>query len=231
MVNPAPAARQVETGDPPVPGRSSPIEDKPALEKLKASFVSLGIGLGLAAVSWILWHLGFRLYPVIAGAIALFAFAAALSGSTLRARCPFCGASIDSILNREEGRQVRCDRCSEYSTVNAGLLRPLDPATTSDTPKFESPVFRNATWPNACVACGEPPVRFDDLSKTSVGLAPALLGQLQLVRGSVSGIPYCDKHRQQLSLTIGIDKKLYLCWTSLRMMRRYLAANRRRPTY
>jgi hypothetical protein len=41
-----------------------------------------------------------------------------------------------------------------------------------------------------------------------VGLAPALLGHLQVVRGSVSGIPYCDTHRERLSLKIGIDKKL-----------------------
>jgi hypothetical protein len=125
----------------------------------------------------LLWNRG--------GAIGLFALVAAFSGSLLRATCPYCAANIATILNRAEGRQVRCENCSEYSTVNASLLRPLDPATTSDTPKFESPIFRNGAWPNACVACGEVPVRVDDLSKTTVGVLPAVMGHLQIVRGSV----------------------------------------------
>jgi len=47
----------------------------------------------------------------------------------------------------------------------------------------------------------------------------------------VSGIPYCSKHRDVLALKVDMDKKLYLAWTSLRMMRRYLAANLKRPVY
>jgi hypothetical protein len=51
------------------------------------------------------------------------------------------------------------------------------------------------------------------------------------MRGSVSGIPYCEKHRDQIQLKIGSDKKMIMCWSSLRMMRRYLAANRNRQAY
>jgi hypothetical protein len=51
---------------------------------------------------------------------------------------------------------------------------------------------------------------------------PALMGHLQMVRGSISGIPYCDRHRDKMSLKVGSDKKLFLCWGSLRVMRRYL---------
>jgi hypothetical protein len=50
---------------------------------------------------------------------------------------------------------------------------------------------------------------------------PAWMGHLQMVRGSISGIPYCDIHRDKMSLKVGSDKKLLLCWGSLRMMRRY----------
>jgi hypothetical protein len=57
------------------------------------------------------------------------------------------------------------------------------------------------------------------------------MGHLQIIRGSVSGIPYCGKHRDRLALKVGGDKKLRLQWSSLRMMRRYLAANRNRPAY
>jgi hypothetical protein len=58
-----------------------------------------------------------------------------------------------------------------------------------------------------------------------------LVGHLQVIRGSVKGIPYCDKHRDKLALKVGSDKKLLLQWTSLRMMRRYLAANRSMQAY
>jgi hypothetical protein len=231
MAEPTVLSGLVEIADPPVPRSSSPIEEKSAIEKLKTSLLALLIGLVLCSASWWLWRYGYRFYGIVAGAIGLFGIVAAFGGSLLRAACPYCRAKIDTILNRDEGRQVRCDKCSEYSTVKAGLLRPLDPATRSDVPKFESPIFRDAAWPKACVACGDVPVRVDDLSKTTVGVLPALMGHLQIVRGSVSGIPYCGKHRDQVSLKIGIDKKLSLCWTSLRMMRRYLAANRKRQPH
>jgi hypothetical protein len=57
------------------------------------------------------------------------------------------------------------------------------------------------------------------------------MGHLQIVRGSISGIPYCDIHRDKMSLNVGSDEKLFLWSSSLRMMRRYLAANRNRQVY
>jgi len=231
MASSAPASHLIELADPPVPSRSYPILDKSIGEKLKALAICLSIAVVLGGASWFLLQLGYRFYGLAAGAVAVFAVIAAFGGSTLKSTCPYCGSPVDSILNREEGRQVQCEKCFEYSTVNVGILRPLDPATKSETPKFESPAYKQAAWPNACVACGEPPSRCDDLSKTTVGALPALMGHLQIIRGSVSGIPYCDKHRDKLALKVGSDKKLLLQWTSLRMMRRYLAANRNRPAY
>ncbi len=231
MASSAPASSLIEIADPPVSNRSHPIVDKSVAEKFKTFAICLCIAVGSGGASWLLLQFGFRFYAFGAGAIGLFAVIVAFGGSTVKSICPYCGSAIDSILNREEGRQVQCGKCYEYSTVNVSILRALDPATKSETPKFESPVYRKAVWPNACVACGEPPVRCDDLSKTTVGALPALMGHLQIIRGSVSGIPYCDKHRDKLALKVGSDKKMLLQWTSLRMMRRYLAANRNRPVY
>jgi hypothetical protein len=228
MASSAPASNLIEIADPSIPNRSHPVLDKSTSEKLKTFAICLGIAVGFGGASWLLLQFGFRFYAFGAGAIGLFAVIAAFGGSTLKSTCPYCGSGIDSILNREEGRQVQCEKCFEYSTVNVGILRPLDPSTKSETPKFESPAYRKAVWPNAC---GEPPVRCDDLSKTTVGALPALMGHLQIIRGSVSGIPYCDKHRDKLALKVGSDKKLLLQWTSLRMMRRYLAANRNRQAF
>ena len=205
--------------------------EKSTLEKVKTSLRLLAYGLVLCPAAWLLWTNGYRLYGAGAGVLGVFALIASIGGSLLRAACPYCGANVDSILNRDEGRRERCLRCFEYSVVKSGVLRPLDPLTKSETPVFESPIFKDAVWPKGCVACGAAPVRCDDLSKTTIGLLPALVGHVQVVRGSVSGIPYCSKHRDVLALKVDMDKKLYLAWTSLRMMRRYLAANLKRPVY
>ena len=233
MASAAPASYLVEVADPPVPSRSTPVRAMSAGEKLKITIPLLLIGPALCAASWWLFRNGFIFFAVTSGGCGLLCVAAALSKKNLKAACPHCGASVESIPQKDhgEGRHVHCEKCHEYSTVNAGILRPLDPATTSETPTFESPVFQNSLWPKGCVACGAPPVRFDDLSKTTVGALPALVGMVQIVRGSISGIPYCDKHRDKLSLKVNVHKDLILCWTSLRMMRRYLAANRNRPVY
>jgi hypothetical protein len=233
MASPAAASHLVEIADPPVPSRSSPVREMSLGEKLKIILKLAAFGLALCAGSWWLLHNGYMFYGISAGACGALFVIAALGGTNLTAACPYCGASIDTIATKDrgEGKQIHCEKCYEYSTVNTGILRPLDPATTSETPKFESPVFRNCVWPKGCVACGEAPVRFDDLSKTTVGGVQALMGHLAVIRGSVSGIPYCDKHRDKVSLKVSSDKKLWLCWTSLRMMRRYLAANRNRPVH
>jgi predicted RNA-binding Zn-ribbon protein involved in translation (DUF1610 family) len=233
MASAAPASHLVEVADPPVPNRTSPVREMSATEKLKITIPLLALGPAFCMASWWLFHNGFIFFGISSGGVGLLCIAAAFSKKNLKAACPYCGTALESIpqKDRGEGRHVHCDKCHEYSTVNAGILRPLDPATTSETPTFESPVFHNSLWPKGCVACGEAPVRFDDLSKTTVGALPALVGRIQILKGSISGIPYCSKHRDQLSMKIGVDKKMILCWTSLRMMRRYLAANRNRPVY
>jgi hypothetical protein len=222
------AANLVEVDDPPLPSHSGPIQSRSAGEKAKNFSISLLMAIAFGSASWWLLHHGFTFYAISAGLVGLFAGVAAFFGSCEKAACPFCGATVD-VLDRTEGRKIRCEKCSEYSTVNAGIIRPLDPVTNSAKPEFESPAFRNGIWPKGCVACGAPPVRLDDLSTTSVGGAALLVGALHIMRGAVKGVPYCAQHRDQLALKVSSDKKLILRWTSLRMMRRYLAVNRARP--
>src|SRR5689334_22383208 len=86
------------TPDPPLPSRSSPIEEKSAVVKLKEALTSLAIGAVLLPLAWWLWRHGFRFYAVVAGAAGAFAVAASF-GSTLRSSCPFCRAELDAILD------------------------------------------------------------------------------------------------------------------------------------
>src|SRR5947209_14991871 len=180
----------VEVADPPIPSRMSPIQSRSASEKAKNFASVFLIGAILCSASWWLVHNGYIFFGVSAGLVGLFALIAAFGGSQEKATCPFCGATID-LLDRKEGRKIRCEKCSDYSIVNAGLIRPLDATATSEKPEFESPAFRNGRWPNGCVACGAPPVRLDDLSTTSVGGAMLLVRRLQIMREAVKGMPYC----------------------------------------
>ena len=211
----------------------TPVREMSTGEKLKLTAILVCAGLAGCALGWWLLHNGSPIRGTVIGLLGLFCVIAGFGPKSLTAACPYCGAKIDSISRKDrgDGEQVRCEKCSEYAVVNAALLRPLDPATTSEKPKFESPVFKNSVWPRGCVACGETPVRFDDLSKTSLNAPAAVLGVIRVARGSVTGVPYCDKHRDNISLKVNRDKKLIMSWTSLRMMRKYLAANRSRQTY
>src|SRR6266481_4958770 len=120
----------VEVADSPMPSRMSPIQSRSATEKAKNFALVFLIGAVLCSVSWWLLHNGYTFYGISAGLVGLFALIAAFGGSQEKATCPFCGATLD-ILDRKEGRKVRCEKCSEYSIVNAGLVRPLDPVVTS----------------------------------------------------------------------------------------------------
>ena len=227
----SPAANQlVDVNDPPIPSRKTPITRLSFTENLKLTLGLLAAGIGLSALAYFLWHY-MILVSVGSGIIGLLCLIGAFSPKGRKAGCPFCGSKIDGINENQLGKEIRCEKCGEYSAIAPGMLQPVQPGAASEQPKYDSPVFRNASWPNGCVVCGETPTRLDDLSKTTVGGVQALLGHLQVMRGSVSGIPYCDNHRDGLGLNITSEKKMFLRWKSLRMMRRYLAANRNRATY
>ncbi len=229
----APPSALVDINDPPVPQRNTPITEMSAQEKLQIRLAMFGIAVVCLPAAWWLFQHSYTFWSIVSGLLGLFCLVAGFSGTTLKAACPYCGNKIDGITVRDrgEGKRYRCQHCSEYSVANGGLMRPLDPSTVSDKPEFESPVFQKSVWPRGCVVCGAPPTHFDDLSKTTIGAVHALMGRIAIVRGSVKGVPHCDKHRESLQVKIGIDKKLYLAWTSLRMMRRYLAANRAKQVF
>src|SRR5262245_18195076 len=98
------------TPDPPLPSRSCPIEDKSLAQKAKATLTTLAIAAVLLPLAWWLWRHGFVFYAIVAGAVGAFAVVGSF-GSTLRSSCPFCRAEVDDILDRSEGRLVRCEAC------------------------------------------------------------------------------------------------------------------------
>lgn len=231
-----PPPPMVDVEAPPVPARTTTLRRAPARVVLKKIGTAL-LGVGAMAVVAVL--VAFFI-PVAGPYIAVLLVVVALLVlpfmifDALRGRlgsCPFCsstlGEDVDSAFTRSKtAQQVRCDACSEYSVLQAGVLRAHDPTSVADTRMFRSPAFKDAVWPRGCVACGGAPTRFVKLSATDVKVTALLVGVFSYARGEVAGIPYCDAHEEAVSLHVD-DRRLYFLWTSLPMMRRYLEANRR----
>jgi hypothetical protein len=137
---------------------------------------------------------------------------------------------------------LRCEQCGEYSQVANKTVKPLDPMTYSNSPKFESAVSKQGSMPNACASCGASATRLDTVTASSINKTLAVAGAARLMTGAPGvaifsnkqasiGIPYCDQHRDAVALSFDWRKRPILIWCSLRMMRRYLAVNRSKEKY
>jgi hypothetical protein len=137
---------------------------------------------------------------------------------------------------------LRCEQCGEYSQVTDKTVKPLDSTTRSNSPKFESAVFKQGSMPNACASCGMPATRLDTVTTSSMNKTLAVAGAARLITGAPGvaifsnkqasiAIPYCDQHRDAVALSFDWRKRPILTWCSLRMMRRYLTVNRNKEKY
>jgi hypothetical protein len=219
-------ARLVDIPDPPVPGRASPLTKMSPEEARRNTIGILLVGAGLIGVGGLLWHFGHTIWAGIVGGLGLLFLVMIFSPKTLIAACPYCGHRITGLLESPEPKEQQCEKCFEYSLVKNQTVSPLGPSTVSEVPRFETPVFDSSRWPKGCVACGAPPTRLDDLSQRSVNATMLVVGRVSVMKGSVEGVPYCAAHKDNLELVVKQDRSLRLRWCSLRMMRRYLAANR-----
>jgi hypothetical protein len=143
--------------------------------------------------------------------------------------CPYCAATIP--VSDEESREpLQCERCGDYSSYDGKVLRPTDPSTTSDVPRFDAPLFKDARWPKACVACGAPPTRLDDSTGRTLNAGTLLLARVSVSSAQATGIPYCELHKDAVQVKVRQDRSVRVLWSSLSMMRRYLKANRQPQT-
>jgi len=110
---------------------------------------------------------------------------------------------------------------SSYSMVNVGIPPSTRPVDEIRGAEIREPGVQESGLAERLCGLRRGSRALRRFSKTTVGAIPALMGHLQIIRGSVSGIPYCRRAPRQVGLEGGSDKKLLLQWTSLRMMRRY----------
>ena len=220
-------ARLVEVDDPPVSKRTSPLTEMSAEDARKqtlwASVFALAFGAGTAAFV----YYGHWIWGTIVGLLAALMVAAAVGKKSKVAACPHCSSQM-TIAVEESTDPRRCEKCLDYSFVQAGALVPMDSNTTAKSPTFESPLFKDTLWPNGCVACGAAPTRLDEATGRSLSAAHLIVARVAVSSGRANGIPYCEAHRDSVHVKVGQDRKVTLLWCSLRMMRRYMRANLQR---
>lgn len=236
---------------PPVPNRSNPLCAPPPgvvkhrLATIGSTFLMGAIFVGFFYLLGAMWLVDALLIFFSLAIVILFFGRNAPVGA-----CPFCGGLIER-YNRLKPEPVRCEQCGEISQFVNERFSPYDPNVVSDTPIFRSALYEKGLWPNGCVQCGAPPVRFDSAKAVHYQarrLATPLVSTLVVPHpaAQISGVPYCTQHRDAIAVIppkemlwspwkflpgfeerIERRRKAFLMWRSLPMMRRYLEANRR----
>jgi hypothetical protein len=227
--------------DPPVPNRSTRIAPPSAAVKAKDN-LNMGIMAVVAGlIAAVCFGTGHSLPGYILGILAAIFLVSIFTKKTDVGQCPYCLAEFRETVSVKD-HLLRCDQCGEYSQVTNKVVKPLDPVTYSNTPKFESAVFKQGSMPNACAACGAPATRLDTVATSSMNKSLAAVGAARLMTGAPGlaifsstqasiSIPYCDQHREAVGLSFDWRKRPVLSWSSLRMLRRYLAVNRGKEKY
>ena len=213
--------------DPPLPTRTAPVMKMSAKETRNATLFAASLGVVFLIAALIVYK--YSWFWVVLAVIGIALMFAAFGKKTLVTRCPFCGGKIGGILNNRTSQVVRCSECFEYSMVEADRTRACEPDSKSDKPRYWSPVFEGAVWPDACVECGASPTRHDAITDTNLNVLALGIGVAMLSRASLSNVPYCDAHKDAVQLSYSQTKRMDLRWKSLRMMRHYLAVNRSKP--
>jgi hypothetical protein len=184
--------------------------------------ILLLVGADQAEIGWLRW-----VAYGVAGLGLLATVFATLSAKI--AKCPYCDKVIgkgafDSITSVDENERVECSHCHELLLSHQGKIRAFTQADASDKKSFDAPVYVQGIWPNECIACGARPTHFDQAKKVKVEFEKLLVGALSVSSGSVNGIPYCDAHRDMVTLSIKDDYPR-LNFFDLDMRKRYLLVN------
>lgn len=228
--------------DPPVPNRTTRITPPSSAVKAKDNFNMAVMAATFMAVGAVCWWMKHSVAGSILGGLGFIFLISIFSKKTDVGQCPYCMVQFRASKLTVKDGLMRCEACGEYSQVESKTVKPLDPTTYSNTPKFESAVFKQGSMPNACASCGAPATRLDTVSTSSLNKTLAVAGAARLMTGAPGlavfsnkqasiTIPYCDQHRDAVALSFDWRKKPILAWCSLRMMRRYLLVNRGKEKY
>src|SRR5437764_3725422 len=187
--------------DLPVPRRANSIVEMSREDALKHTIQMIFMALCCLVPAFFLWRSGYQGWGGVLGVLGVILFISSFTKKALVAPCPFCSTEVYGILADKTKRQeVRCKQCYEYSVVQGGKVTPMNPNTSTDQPRFRSPVFEGAVWPAGCVACGAPPTRRESLEDRSVNAIGLAMGRVLVSKASLSNVPYCDVPKNSVEL-------------------------------
>jgi len=173
--------------DLPVPRRANAVVQMSREDALKNTLTMVLMAIFCLVAAFLLWRSNYQGWGGVLGVLGLVLFITAFSKKTLVAPCPFCSFEIYGILaDKTKKQEVRCKQCYEYSVVQGGKVTPMDPNTSTDKPRFRSPVFEGAMWPAGCVACGAPPTRRESLEDRTVNAIGLAMGRVMVSKASLS---------------------------------------------
>lgn len=221
----------VESQDPPVPQRTTSLAKPVGPTRTRHILhIVLLTTVFLAVPATLLFYYHHWIAGGIMALLSILMYSNTSTSNVWIAACPYCSAVFEptqGLRPDKEGKVVQCRTCFEYSTYSGGRVRAHDPNAISEVPEFVSPVFENGVWPNGCVACGAPPTRLEEVKTRNVSYGMLAFGRIWVSSAKASGIPYCEAHRAAVELKMDQAKRVTLLWCSLRMMRRYVATNRK----
>jgi hypothetical protein len=219
-----------DASDPPVPTRSTSLAKPVGPVRQKHIMQCVGLAIFFSVPAAAFFYYSHWIAGGIFGLLAVLMLVAGFSSNLYVAACPYCSAIFRPTAGLKpdaEGKTFQCQDCFEYSILEGGRVKAHDPKAISEVPSFKSPVYENGVWPKGCVACGAPPTRLDEIKTRSVNYGLLAFGRIWVTSGKATGIPYCEKHKDNLDLQFDQQKRMWLEWCSLQMMRRYIYLNRK----
>lgn len=146
------------------------------------------------------------------------------------AECPYCAQvvapSAEIMGDAGDSLIVECPSCRQWLVKDASSLRAFGADEQATVDKYHAPVFKDAVWPDECIVCGAAVTFRDAPRKTKVQLSRLLVGRLSVASAAVHNVPYCDEHRDAVSLDVK-DDNVRVVFTAYPMLQRYLAVNSR----
>ena len=198
---------------------------KKALMMLFVAFLIGGIIFGIGhetELAWVRWT-GIVIGVLILAA-GVFVVATARVG-----KCPYChqdiGNNSDVTLGSEDDNQLaECGVCCNWMISNKGELRPFRREDLKPDQELKCKVMDQSVWPQECLVCGAPAVRYIELKNTKLNAGSLLIGRISVSWGTLKNAPYCAYHDDAVRLKIE-DKTMYLVFKDFDVMKRYQHVN------
>lgn len=214
------------------PEKPSFLEPAPFFVRVKKFLMTLlvaalvaGIMIGIASKNHWNWlmYTGIVVFVLILAA-GVFAAATARVG-----KCPYCHQEIGqnaetSLGSQDENELAECGICCNWMISNKGELRPFRREDLKPDQELKCKVMDQSVWPQECLVCGAPAVRYIELKNTKLNAGSLLIGRISVSWGTLKNAPYCAYHDDAVRLKIE-DKTMYLVFKDFDVMKRYQHVN------